>query len=115
MVFHNFYGDTTFTDVRFAFEDNKKIEAHDVMNNMCSNLFSIILKANPNSYPLIYLQGISMKDRTMIKKVKYKRKTTVFKGQLDIFIKLSTTFKTIFNNSHQHTTSKECTKDINRK
>ena len=48
----------------------KKIEAHEVMNNMCSNLFSIILKANPNPYPLIYLQGISMKDRAMIKKVK---------------------------------------------
>ena len=82
MVFHKLYGDTTFTDVTFAFEDNKKIEAHDFMNNMCSNLFSIILKANPNPYPLIYLQGISMKDRAMIKKVKYKRKKQFSKDNL---------------------------------
>ena len=100
-AFQRLYEDTDFTDVTIACEDNQKIEAHKVILNMCSNIFSNILKNNPNPHPLIYLQGISIENLTLLKKFMYKGKTTVFKGQLDSFMKLSKTFL----NCNQESTS----------
>ena len=100
-AFQRLYEDTAFTDVTVACEDNKKIEAHKVILNMCSTLFSNILKDNPNPHPLIYLQGVTIDNLILLKKFMYNGKATVLKQQLDSFMKLSKTFL----NSNQESTS----------
>ena len=117
MAFQKLYDDTTYTDVTIACEGNKKIEAHKVVLNMCSNLFSNILKDNPNPHPLIYLQDISIEDLNLLKKFMYKGKATVLKGQLDSFMKLSKTFLNYNQEStsaDQHTEIKECMKTFDK-
>ena len=78
-AFQRLYEDLAFTDVTIACEDNKKIEAHKVILNLCSNLFSNILKDNPNPHPLIYLQGVLIDDLILLKTFMYKGKATVLK------------------------------------
>ena len=56
MAFQTLYDDTTFTDVTIACEGNKKIEAHKVILNMCSNLFRNILKDNPKPILFFFIQ-----------------------------------------------------------
>ena len=99
-AFQRLYEDTAFTDVTVACEDNKKIEAHKVILNLCSNQFCNILQDNPNPHPLIYLQGVLIDDLILLKTFMYKGKATVLKQQLDSFMKLS---KTYLNSSHEST------------
>ena len=117
LAFQKLYDDTTFTDVTIACEDNKKIEAHKTILSLCSNLFSNILKDNPNPHPLIYLQDISIEDLTLLKKFMYKGKATVFKGQLESFMKLSKTFLNYNQEStsaDQDTETRECMKTLKK-
>ena len=102
-AFERLYEDLDFTDVTIACEDNKKIEAHKVILNMCSSLFGNILKDNPNPHPLIYLQGVIIEDLILLKTFMYKGKATVLKKQLDSFMKLS---KTYLNSSQESTYAK---------
>ena len=41
-AFQKLYEDVSFTDVTLACEDNHKVEVHNVIHSMCSNLFSNI-------------------------------------------------------------------------
>ena len=72
-AFQKFYSDKDFTDVTLACEDNARLEmeARKVILSSCSELFSKILKQNPNLHPLIYLQGVSIRDLELLKSFMY--------------------------------------------
>ena len=72
-AFQNLYADQDFTDVTLACEDNARLEmeARKVILSSCSELFSKILKQNPNLHPLIYLQGVSIRDLELLKSFMY--------------------------------------------
>ena len=98
-AFQKRYENVNFTDVTLACEDNQKVEAHKVILSMWSNLFSKILKSNPNHHPLIYLQGVIIEDLILLKRFMYLGKETVLKKQLDSFMNVSK----LFLNSNKET------------
>ena len=60
--FRALFTDTDFTDVTLACEENKQISAHKVVLSSCSEMLKKILLDNPHPNPLIYLQGLTIRD-----------------------------------------------------
>ena len=91
-AFQNLYTDQDFTDVTLACEDNARLEAHKVILSSCSEFFSKILKQNPNPHPLIFLQGVCIKDLELLKRFMYFGSTRVNFDQIDNFMEVSKQF-----------------------
>ena len=91
-AFQNLYADQDFTDVTLACEDDARLEAHKVILSSCSDFFSKILRRNPNPHPLIFLQGVSIKDLELLKRFMYLGSTRVNFDQMDNFMEVSKRF-----------------------
>ena len=91
-TFQNLYTDGDFSDVTLACEGNTKVSAHKVVLSACSDFFKEILKEHPNPYPLIYLQGITARDLSLLKMFMYLGKATVETENMTSFISAAKLF-----------------------
>ena len=90
--FRALYTDTDFTDVTLACEDNKQISAHKVVLSSCSEMLKKILLENPHPHPLIFLQGLTIRDLQQLKKSMYLGTAYVEEREMKTFISVSKTF-----------------------
>ena len=91
-AFQNLFDDQDFTDVTLACEDNARLEAHKVILSSCSEFFSKILRQNPNPHPLIFLQGVCLRDLELLKRFMYLGSTRVGFDRIDNFMEVSKRF-----------------------
>ena len=87
--FQSLYHDEDFTDVTLACEGDMSIKAHKVVLQAVSGFFNGILKLNPSSFPLIYLQGINYEDLISFKEFIYLGRTSVDEGSSQTFMKVA--------------------------
>ena len=99
--FRTLYTDTDFADVTLACEDNKHISVHKVVLISCSEMLKKILLENPHPHPLIYLQGLTIRDLEQLKRSMYLGTTRVEEREMKTFISVS---KTFLNNQAYQTT-----------
>ena len=90
--FKTLYTDTDFADVTLACEDNKQILAHKVVLISCSEMLKKILLENPHPHPLIFLQGLTLRDLQQLKKSMYLGTAFVEESEMKSFISVSKTF-----------------------
>ena len=90
--FRTLYTDTDFTDVTLACEDNKQISVHKVVLSSCSQLLKKILLENPHPHPLIFLQGLTLKDLQQLKRSMYLGVAFVEEPEMKSFLSVSKTF-----------------------
>ena len=90
--FRALYTDTDFTDVTLACEENKQISAHKVVLISCSEMLKKILLDNPHPHPLIYLQGLTIRDLEQLKRSMYLGTANVEDREMKTFISVSKTF-----------------------
>ena len=60
--YHELRKDSDFCDVTLVCGEDQQIEAHKIMLTACSPFFSMILKKNKHSHPMIYMRGMKAKD-----------------------------------------------------
>ena len=90
--FRTLYSDTDFTDVTLACEENKQISAHKVVLISCSEMLKKILLENPHPHPLIFLQGLTLRDLQQLKRSMYLGTAFVEEPEMKSFLSVSKTF-----------------------
>ena len=90
--FRTLYTDTDFTDVTLACEENKQILVHKVVLSSCSELLKRILLENPHPHPLIFLQGLTLRDLQQLKRSMYLGVAFVEEPEMKSFLSVSKTF-----------------------
>ena len=90
--FHTLYTDTDFADVTLACEENKQILVHKVVVSSCSELLKKILLENPHPHPLIFLQGLTLRDLQQLKRSMYLGVAFVEEPEMKSFLSVSKTF-----------------------
>ena len=90
--FRTLYTDTDFTDVTLACEENKQISVHKVVLSSCSELLKKILLENPHPHPLIFLQGLTLRDLQQLKRSMYLGVAFVEEPEMKSFLSVSKTF-----------------------
>ena len=55
-----------FFDVTLVSDDQKQLSAHKLILSACSGFFKSVLKNNPHSHPLLYLNGVSSSNLSLI-------------------------------------------------
>ena len=90
--FRTLYTDTDFTDVTLACEENKQILVHKVVLSSCSDLLKKILLENPHPNPLIFLQGLTLRDLQQLKRSMYLGVAFVEEPEMKSFLSVSKTF-----------------------
>ena len=88
----NLYEDQDFTDVTLACEGGYTLEAHKVILSFCSEVLSELLRQNRHPHPLIYLQGVDIKDLQALKSLMYTGKAKVEFDQNESFRNISQGF-----------------------
>ena len=88
-------GDTNYTDVTLACDDDKQIKAHKVILSSCSSFFQNILLKNPHPNPLIYLKGVSFAELNSIIKFMYLGQTEVKQEDLNHFMEIAQDLKVL--------------------
>ena len=87
--YRNLRTDTHFCDVTLACDDDEQIEAHRVILAACSQLFSNILKRNPQPHPIIYMKGLKAKDLVAIVDFIYNGEAKIYQTDLESFLALA--------------------------
>ena len=88
----NLYEDQDFTDVTLACEGGYTLEAHKVIVSSSSEVLSELLRQNRHPHPLIYLQGVDIKDLQALKSFMYTGKAKVDFDQNESFVEISQRF-----------------------
>ena len=92
-VFHSLKEDTTFTDVTLAAEDGQKVEAHKVILAASSPIFNNLLSSTKQTYPLIYMRGVTVEELSALKDLIYNGEANINQTNLDAFLILAKNFK----------------------
>ena len=75
-----------FFDVTLVSDDQVQIKAHKLVISACSNFFKSILRSNPHSHPLIFMNGMSSVNLNFILDYIYHGEVQIYQEQLDSFL-----------------------------
>ena len=78
-----------FSDVTLVCDENHQVEAHRVILSSCSPFFSIVLKQNQHSHPMIYMRGLRAKDLDAIVDFIYHGEADIYQDDLETFLALA--------------------------
>ena len=84
--FSTFRNEEYLHDVTLVSDDHCKVPAHKFVLSACSEFFRDIFKNNPNSHPLICLDGISSEDVNNIMDYIYNGEVQIHQDHLDRFL-----------------------------
>jgi len=85
--------DTQFTDVTLISDDRKKIKAHKVILNSCSQFFKDILAETSSEQPLLFTKGIQHVELAAIVKFIYVGSTEIAQEDIGKFMKAAEDLK----------------------
>ena len=91
--FSTFRNEEYLHDVTLVSDDHCKVPAHKLVLSACSEFFRDIFKNNPNSYPLICLDGISSEDVKNIMDYIYNGEVQIYQDNLDRFLNVAQRLK----------------------
>ena len=91
-TFQNLYYSNDFSDVTLACEDHQ-IQAHKTVIASCSPILHAILIQNPQSHPLIYLDGVKQDHLKAILDFMYHGEVSVKPEELEDFLDITEFFK----------------------
>ena len=83
----NLLDDTQFTDVTLVSDDRKRIRAHKVILNSCSQFFKDILTETSSEDPLLFFKGIKHNELLAIVKFIYVGTTEIAQEDIGTFMK----------------------------
>ena len=82
----NLRDDQDYINVTLAFDDDKQIQANKFMLSISSPFFRRVFKHNPQSHPLLYLQGIQSENVRKIIDFIYTEEVCIPESELDEFM-----------------------------
>ena len=91
--FSTFRNEEYLHDVTLVSDDHTKVPAHKLVLSACSEFFRDIFKNNPNSHPLICLDGISSDDLKNIMDYIYNGEVNIYQENLDGFLNVAQRLK----------------------
>ena len=83
----------TFFDVTLVTDEEVQVQAHKLVLSACSDFFKTILKKNPHSHPLIYLNGITSENLAYVLEYIYHGEVKISKNALYDFMKVAQLLK----------------------
>ena len=92
-TFKDLLGETEFTDVTLATEDDKQINAHKVILSSCSLFFRNILRKYPGKNPILYLKDIKYEALQKILVFMYVGRCEIEQSELSRFLSTAKSLK----------------------
>ena len=87
-TFLKWWEDKDFADVTLATSDDCQISGHKIVLSSSSQLFRSLLLKNPHSHPIVYLQGVTMKQLKSVLEYIYRGECDIQQDDLDQFLNL---------------------------
>ena len=91
--FRDLLGETEFTDVTLATDDDKQIRAHKVIISSCSSFFKNILSKYPGKNPILYLKDIKYEALQKLLIFMYVGQCEIEQSELDMFLSTAKSLK----------------------